>query len=104
MTFNSAMTQASAAWFDSGITDAITYNGASIRGHIEFAETNPDGVQALLEIRRADVAEPALDDVVVYGGDTFYVSSAGSRDGSVIKAGDGVSWTVYLSRNIGGVY
>jgi hypothetical protein len=104
MTLNSAIATASAAWFSEGITDAITYNGTPIRGHIEYAETGPDGVQALLEIQKADVPNPALDDVVVYSGQTFRVSSVGGRDGNVIKSGDSISWTVFLSRNVGGIY
>jgi hypothetical protein len=99
MTFNDAIATASAAWFDSGITEAMTYNSASIRGHFEFLESGPEGVQAVVTVLKDDVSAPAYRDVVVYGGETYY--AVRGPTGAVVRRGDAVSWEIYVSRDEG---
>jgi hypothetical protein len=97
MTFNIAITHAAAAWFSEGMTEAVTYNGTSIRGHIEYLESGPDGCQAVVTVRKADVPAPAYRDQVTVGGVAWRAVQGPS--GRVIRSGDAVSWEIYLNRD-----
>ena len=102
MSFNAAIDQAAEVWFGTDLAESVSYGGSDIQAHLEYLEAGPEGVEALLTVQRSDVASPTYRDVVVADGATFYVVNG--PDGRVIKAGDQVSWTVYLSRDERGVW
>jgi hypothetical protein len=104
MTFNDAIASAADVWFGTGITEAITYNSVSIRGHVQYADGGDRhaGKFALLEVLKTDVPSPAYRDIVVYGGVTFYVVKG--PNGQIVHSGDQISWTLFLSTNERPVY
>jgi len=122
MSFQAAIETALSAWFSDSITDPINYKGNAIRGHVEFAESGPDGSPGTVTVKRADVSEPqyrdkiVLDgfsladesgnpiedeggDAMVSEGEVFYAVKGPS--GSVIKSGDSASWTIYINKDEG---
>ena len=94
MSFNTAVSNAVASWFDSGMTTAVTYNGADILAHVEYLDDLYDDrsgisfARASLEISKNDVAAPDYDDAVVIGSTTWKVRSK--------FRGDDVSWLLEI--------
>jgi len=96
MGFSDEIARAMTTWFGADMTDAVTYNGAAIRGHVEY---NPDAdhrtgsvmARATLHVRRADVPAWAYRDTVAVGGLTWSVLS--------LAGADTHTWTLNLIRN-----
>ena len=87
MSFHDAMADAQSAWYSSDIADAITYNGESVYGHVtdgsERVEAGVATTSQTLYVRKSDVAQPAIDDVVVHDGIKYRVGQ-----GFLLSGGD----------------
>jgi hypothetical protein len=95
MGFAEETARAMAVWFGPGLTDAVTYNGLPLRGHVQYAAEGgrPGGVMlaATLQVRAADVPAPAYRDAVVINGLTWHVQNGWT--------GDNLTWTLPLARD-----
>lgn len=97
MDYSDAITEATNCWFDDAYTDSLTYNGTAVRGHVNFYASSPDGVLAEIMVKKSDVPSPAYRDVIIFEGVTYY---AMGPEKEVIKEGDAVSWTIWISRDV----
>jgi hypothetical protein len=95
MSFSEEASLAMESWFGPDIADAVVYNGAAIRGHLDHApdaEPRSGSVmsRALLQVRRQDVPDPKYRDAAVVAGIAWRVLR--------IEAGDEWTWTLALYR------
>lgn len=99
MTFSDAIDNAAAIWFGSDFGDPITYNGKPIYGHVDYGKggDDADASRATIEVAVSDVPDPQYLDPVIIEGVEWTVYRDG-RTGDEIT-GDGVSWTIPLTRD-----
>lgn len=83
-----------AAWFSPEFSDAITYNGVPIQGHVTYGGTGALASQAVLTVRKSDVPAPAYRDEVVIEGITWRVHQ--DQNHPVIIKGDALTWDIAL--------
>lgn len=82
-------------WFGPDMAPLVEYNGLGIRAHLEQVEdtdprTGAVSKRAVLEVRKADVPNPAYRDLVVAAGVSWRVLDK--------AGGDEWSWTLNLIR------
>lgn len=96
MTFNQAVSNAMPIWFADGFTEAIIYNGVTIRGHVDYGgETG-----ASVEVQISDVPAPKYRDKVIVAGVTWYVfRETPSNTQESELAGDTKTWRILLYKD-----
>jgi len=99
MTWADAIENAMGVWFDDEFTKEITYDGETVRAHVQYGGRSTGTVAntAVIEVKVANVAAPTYRDPVIIDGVTWRVYR--DREQEAIIQGDGYVWQVPIKRD-----
>ena len=101
MSWSDAVDNAMDAWFDTDeMAQTITYAGTEITADVMYGGKSTHAgpaKTAVIEVKVADVAQPAYRDAVVIGGNTWTVYR--DRMQQVEIEGDGYTWKIPVKRD-----